>query len=1254
MRRHYTRWLLLLGLASSAALFSASSEKTGAEKSAPRVAILAVDADAKTRSLSDLLVAGLSRSAWVELVERDEYDKISKERAIRLLGDKDGMECMRFARSVKADAFAMLYSIPRSKQMFLRLVETKTGFHLGHWVYDATTCADDAGIAAMNKDIAKGLDKLTRKPSERLLVSVVQIRNAAADPWIETEFPQWLELYLSQDPRIFILERRQLSQIWMESGEDPERSQLATANIIVDGEIALDHSASITNTAALPLTFIVRLRNADLTEKTRLTVPGAMGKLDVLVADAGRAICNAIGGVGAHPSAASMREAELFLDLAGKANAVWLADAALALNWTNTAATHDLIRSLIEEGNRPYSYDGGSIGEIMDRANKLARAADMLAGMDPGAIQWDCLNSLRWTKGFLMTLDSKQVRQLRNRTRRLRAYLRAGVDAIPINDNIHIQYYQGMLPLLFENSFDEVVYFQACLDSLFGSPAVSSSEKLATAYTLALTVAEEYKRINYRGGKDWEPWRKLFEQMTRRLEPELQFAAYVRLCLSAPTQERAHYYAGAALDRFDTVLSNKDLMKSALISYALMKHPLPDLLASLLKNCPEKREEIATRQFAFWQRFLTQNEGTLLVRLNPPSYFAFMRPSEALQIIEQIKLSNPTYYEQVLVANVEKERLKYRKQMGLEQVRVPTITTLLSATSVVGWACSSDEKKLYDWSETYEAQHLYLEGTQLWIGLYAPGRIALIGYDLTRGAINYYRGGRVGTENWGRHEVTQFASSDNFVCCYDLSPLWRWKNYICVGMSGLVLFPTDRKDIKYSLDDVRVVSESDNVPVGEIRAVATAGDDFFMATSKSIIRWNSKTKQASYLTDTANTLGSNPMGANVRIDALTVNSSETALFVVPFNNKGPIWRYHLAQNTWSPVVTNIGSFCQVMHTAGRNLLLAERRDRSRGPFIQMCGMFDPDKEQFVLNGQPGFPRNNVPLKGVVDYEMVYYGSNILAICGTKFNGRIVEVHPPVVQPVESNLAMLAGALPENNGPGMAADKISPPLEGPFKMIADGDLDALKRWIEQGGDINACDVQNDNLLTQAARQANSEFTSYLLAKGAKVNAKGAQGFDALTWAGESGNTTNEMLLIGAGADANAVQGDTDRSTPLFRAIAGGHVAAVELLIQYGANISQRNGQYKTPLIEAAMKPNSDVVACLLNHGADARGNNGYEDWGNAALLEACRADQVDNVRLILEAGAEFPDYRNMMKYLICAPRVRVLYLQRIFDAQFPEP
>ena len=119
----------------------------------------------------------------------------------------------------------------------------------------------------------------------------------------------------------------------------------------------------------------------------------------------------------------------------------------------------------------------------------------------------------------------------------------------------------------------------------------------------------------------------------------------------------------------------------------------------------------------------------------------------------------------------------------------------------------------------------------------------------------------------------------------------------------------------------------------------------------------------------------------------------------------------------------------------------------------------------------------------------------------------------------------------------------------------------------------------------------------------------------TWLKRSileGDVEDARKSLAAGADPNhaMVEGEI-RSLPLIQA-ATKHADLVEVLLEYGADVSARDRLGATALHFAN---NPDIIIKLLAAGADPKAKS--NDGGTA--LHACTS--VENVQLLIDAGAD---------------------------------
>jgi ankyrin repeat protein len=157
------------------------------------------------------------------------------------------------------------------------------------------------------------------------------------------------------------------------------------------------------------------------------------------------------------------------------------------------------------------------------------------------------------------------------------------------------------------------------------------------------------------------------------------------------------------------------------------------------------------------------------------------------------------------------------------------------------------------------------------------------------------------------------------------------------------------------------------------------------------------------------------------------------------------------------------------------------------------------------------------------------------------------------------------------------------------------------------------------LVTAIQNADVRALSKLLDDGANVNARDAQGDTPLILASFYANPECVELLIGKGADVNAA--NKAGVTALIRAATD--YEKTRLLVASGANVRARTALGNSPLILAARRAgNARTVQLLLERGADATERN---DAGVSPVLSGAASGDVETLRLLLDAGAKVDDF-----------------------------
>jgi cytohesin len=203
----------------------------------------------------------------------------------------------------------------------------------------------------------------------------------------------------------------------------------------------------------------------------------------------------------------------------------------------------------------------------------------------------------------------------------------------------------------------------------------------------------------------------------------------------------------------------------------------------------------------------------------------------------------------------------------------------------------------------------------------------------------------------------------------------------------------------------------------------------------------------------------------------------------------------------------------------------------------------------------------------------------------------------------------------------------------------GDLPKVKALIADGTSVNAKDEEGFGPLHAAAGGGHKEIVEYLLSRGADPEAQVRSGWTALGFAAADNHMETVELLRSQGIDAGtgvskllpiiAWQGYTDAAkylialgadvninngAPLYAAAEAGHKDMVELLAANNANVNLPEGW--TPLCAAVSIDRPDIVACLIEAGADV-------DTGNWTALQqvpdSCKGTEM--AELLIEAGAD---------------------------------
>jgi len=166
------------------------------------------------------------------------------------------------------------------------------------------------------------------------------------------------------------------------------------------------------------------------------------------------------------------------------------------------------------------------------------------------------------------------------------------------------------------------------------------------------------------------------------------------------------------------------------------------------------------------------------------------------------------------------------------------------------------------------------------------------------------------------------------------------------------------------------------------------------------------------------------------------------------------------------------------------------------------------------------------------------------------NGADVNVqsdigYTPLDGAIEDNHTEIADLLRKHGGKSGVEHSIHVAAGGRGRK---GNIEAVKRYLAAGTDVDARDAEDKTPLLHAAYSGHNEIAELLIAKGADINAK-----------------------------------DNTGTTTLVCAVLGGKKGSVELLIVNGVDVNAKSNYYGTPLDVAIKFMKTETADLLRKHG-----------------------------------------------------------------------
>lgn len=158
-------------------------------------------------------------------------------------------------------------------------------------------------------------------------------------------------------------------------------------------------------------------------------------------------------------------------------------------------------------------------------------------------------------------------------------------------------------------------------------------------------------------------------------------------------------------------------------------------------------------------------------------------------------------------------------------------------------------------------------------------------------------------------------------------------------------------------------------------------------------------------------------------------------------------------------------------------------------------------------------------------------------------------------------------------------------EALVRIAEGGDIDRMRKMLDDGADVNMVVPGDGTALIGAARGGQAAMVEFLLDQNANPDLEARGDGSPLIAAAAAGEVEIAEMLMNAGADRDKiVPGDEN---PLMQAAWNGHPDMVRLLLDRGADSNAStwaDGELRTPLRLARRGGHEDIVQMLIDGGA----------------------------------------------------------------------
>ncbi|QBG48033.1 hypothetical protein EGM51_11720 [Verrucomicrobia bacterium S94] len=233
-------------------------------------------------------------------------------------------------------------------------------------------------------------------------------------------------------------------------------------------------------------------------------------------------------------------------------------------------------------------------------------------------------------------------------------------------------------------------------------------------------------------------------------------------------------------------------------------------------------------------------------------------------------------------------------------------------------------------------------------------------------------------------------------------------------------------------------------------------------------------------------------------------------------------------------------------------------------------------------------------------------------------GRITNVSRSLLDRVESFPWWIVGlllVLVLIGGAGWFVMRYQSAVQNEFDLLRNGKLTLLEQRISANPKVlSRKNAEGLTLIQVAFRENYPEALAWLAGHGAPLVNLDPRGISPVI--ASLGNPPMLETLLNAGLSPSV--NDVDGTPALHRAAELPDAAALKLLLAAGADIDERNGLYRTALMQCIESASLQRARVLIEAGAEI---NAFDQRGDTALHIAVRRQHVSAVELLLENGAD---------------------------------